>query len=76
MEKIKKGKIYIFNNGFDPEKIVIALEGDKKKSSLNDVIHDIVYNLSLDLVEVLKENIIETVMISDLYKITGVKYDD
>ena len=72
MEQIKKGKIYVFDNGFDPVKIVIALETEKELRYEEDI----VYNMSLDFVEVLVENIVETVLVSDLHKITGVKYND
>ena len=72
MEQIKKGKIYIFDNGFDTVKIVLALETERELRYEEDI----VYNMSLDFVEVLIENIVETVLVSDLHKITGVKYND
>ena len=72
MEQIKKGKIYILDNGFDPVKIVIALETERELRYEEDI----VYNMSLDFVEVLVENIVEAVLVSDLHKITGVKYND
>lgn len=72
MEQIKKGKIYILDNGFDPVKIVIALETERELRYEEDVI----YNMSLDFVEVLMENKVETALVSDLHKITGVKYND
>ena len=72
MEQIKKGKIYILDNGFDPVKIVIALETERELRYEDDVI----YNMSLDFVEVLMENKVETTLVSDLHKITGVKYND
>lgn len=72
MEQIKAGKIYILDNGFDPIKIVIALETEKELRYEEDI----VYNMSLDFVEVLIENKIETALVSDLHKIKGVSYND
>ena len=72
MEQIKKGKIYILDNGFDPIKIVIALETETELRYEEDI----VYNMSLDFVEVLIENKIETALVSDLHKIKGVSYND
>ena len=72
MEQIKKGKIYILDNGFDPIEIVIALETEKELRYEEDI----VYNMSLDFVEVLIENKIETALVSDLHKIKGVSYND
>lgn len=72
MEQIKKGKIYILDNGFDPINIVIALETERELRYEEDV----VYNMSLDFVEVLMENKVETALVSDLHKIKGVRYND
>ncbi len=72
MAQIKKGKIYILDNGFDPIEIIIALESERELR----YDEDIVYNMSLDFVEVLLENRIETALVSDLHKITGVNYND
>ncbi len=73
MEQIKKGKIYILDNGFDPIEIIIALETERVLRYEEDV----VYNMSLDFVEVLNENCkVETALVSDLHKITGVNYND
>ena len=72
MEQIKKGKIYILDNGFDPIEIVIALEAERELRYEEDI----VYNMSLDFVEVLIENKIETALVSDLHKIKGVSYND
>ena len=72
MEQIKKGKIYILDNGFDPIEIVIALETERELRYEEDVI----YNMSLDFVEVLMVNKIETALVSDLHKIKGVSYND
>ena len=72
MEQIKKGKIYILDNGFDPLAFIIALETE----NVLRYEEDIVYNMSLDFVEVLINNRIETVLVSDLHKITGVSYND
>ncbi len=72
MEQIKKGKIYILDNGFDPVEIVIALESERELRYEEEII----YNMSLDFVEVLVENKIETALVSDLHKITGVSYND
>ena len=72
MEQIKKGKIYILDNGFDPIEIVIALETERELRYEEDI----VYNMSLDFVEVLIENKIETALVSDLHKIKGVSYND
>lgn len=72
MEQIKKGKIYILDNGFDPIVIVIALETE----SVLRYEEDIIYNMSLDFVEVLIENKIETALVSDLHKIKGIDYND
>ena len=72
MEQIKKGKLYILDNGFDPIEIVIALETERELRYEEDI----VYNMSLDFVEVLIENKIETALVSDLHKIKGVSYND
>ena len=72
MEQIKKGKVYIYDNGFDPLEFIITLETEKELRYEEDVI----YNMSLDFVEVLIENRIETVLVTDLHKITGVSYND
>ena len=72
MEQIKKGKIYILDNGFDPIEIVIALETESELRYEEDII----YNMSLDFVEVLIENKIETALVSDLHKIKGISYND
>ena len=72
MEQIKKGRIYILDNGFDPIEIVIALETERELRYEEDI----VYNMSLDFVEVLIENKIETALVSDLHKIKGIDYND
>ena len=72
MEQIKKGKLYILDNGFDPVEIIIALETESELKYEEDII----YNMSLDFVEVLVENKIETALVSDLHKIKGVSYND
>ena len=72
MEQIKKGKLYILDNGFDPIEIVITLETER----ILRYEENIVYNMSLDFVEVLINNKIETALVSDLHKITGVNYND
>ena len=72
MEQIKKGKIYIHDNGFDPIEIVITLESE----SILRYEEDIVYNTTLDFVEILLKNKVETALVSDLHKIKGVNYND
>lgn len=61
--KIKKNKLYLFDNGFDEKSFVIALE-DEEDLRYDQ---DIVYNMSLDFVQVLIENRIEVVLVTDLY---------
>ena len=72
MEQIKKGKLYILDNGFDPIEIVMTLETER----ILRYEENIVYNMSLDFVEVLINNKIETALVSDLHKIKGVSYND
>ena len=72
MGQIKKGKLYILDNGFDPIEIVITLETER----VLRYEENIVYNMSLDFVEVLINNKIETTLVSDLHEITGVNYND
>ena len=63
--KIRKNKLYLFDNGFDEKSFVIALE-DEEDLRYDQ---DIVYNMSLDFVQVLIENRIESVLVSDLYTV-------
>lgn len=63
--KIKKNKLYLFDNGFDEKSFVIALE-DEEDLRYDQ---DIVYNMSLDFVQVLIENRIEVVLVTDLYAV-------
>ena len=63
--RILKNRLYFFDNGFDETAFVIALE-DEEELRYDQ---DIVYNMSLDFVQVLIENRIESVLVSDLYTV-------
>lgn len=68
--RILKNRLYFFDNGFDETAFVIALE-DEEELRYDQ---DIVYNMSLDFVQVLIENRIESVLVSDLYTVWGENY--
>ena len=68
--RILKNRLYFFDNGFDETAFVIALE-DEEELRYDQ---DIVYNMSLDFVQVLIENRIESVLVSDLYTVLGENY--
>ena len=72
MLKIRKNKIYKFDNGFDDVEIVLCLE-DEKDIRYDD--KDIVFNSTLDFVEVLIGNMIESIMLTHLYEIKGIEYN-
>lgn len=69
--KIKKNKIYIFDNGFDEIEIVLTLEDEEELRYDSDI----VTNMSYDFIEVLKGNTIEVILVSDLYAIKGIEYN-
>ena len=71
MSKIRKNKIYVFDNGFDEIEIVLTLEDEEELRYDNDI----VTNMSYDFIEVLKGNFSEVVLITDLYEIKGIEYN-
>lgn len=65
MGQIKKGSIYIFDDGFHPSEIIIALESEEKLRYDEDII----YNKNLDFVEVLIKSKIDSVLVAELYEV-------
>lgn len=71
MLKIRKNKIYVFDNGFDEVEVVLTVEDEEELRYDNDI----VTNMSYDFIEVLKGNLVEAVLVTDLYEIKGVEYN-